>query len=268
MHNEFMDSSFESPSEREHLSNDVDSQSRSEALSRLREVENQRLAVEHAVRTSLLWLGIVVGAIVGLTVGYLATAITIVDQNIGDFGFKFFRPDLLGFIRIATAYLIGGGAIGGCTSYYLFTSRAECSSVVRWLLATAIYMIGTPLLIGLLLPLTLFFFVDIFEGLRPGLWISAFVEELLGSFLNGYIFMVKTLYAGVAGAIIYVAIMIGTYILALRRPAGEDQDQKALSRYGHVAIAALVALVPLLILAFGPFTLLTSITSAITGERL
>ena len=40
-------------------------------------------------------------------------------------------------------------------------------------------------------------FLDFVEGLRPGLWLSAFVETLLGSFLDGYIFMVIDLSAGI-----------------------------------------------------------------------
>ena len=76
-------------------------------------------------------------------------------------------------------------------SYVLFTTRSEASSPIRWLIAGIIYALGTPLLIGFLLPLTSLIFVDVLEGLRSGLWISAFVETLLGSFLDGYIYMVK-----------------------------------------------------------------------------
>ena len=182
-------------------------ETRTQALNRLREAENQRLDVERVVRKRLMWLGIVVGATVGLTVGYLGTLITIVDNSIGEFGFQFYRPNFIeSFLRIITAYILAGGAVGGALSYVLFTTRSEASSPIRWLIAGIIYALGTPLLIGFLLPLTILIFVDFFEGLRPGLWISAFVETLLGSFLDGYIYMVKVLSAGVAGAVLFLII--------------------------------------------------------------
>ena len=165
---------------------------RADALNRIREVENERLGVERAARVRLMWIGIIIGATVGLTVGYLATLITIVDGGIGDFGFKFYRPNFVqGFLRVITAYLIGGGFVGGLIAYFLFTTRAEAASPIRWIIAFVAYAGGTPLVIGFLLPLTILIFGDFVEGLRPGLWISAFVETLLGSFLDGYIFMVK-----------------------------------------------------------------------------
>ena len=124
----------------------------------------------------------------------MATLITIVDAGVGDFGFKFYRPNFVdGYLRVITAYLIGGGLVGGTLSYLLFTTRSEAASPIRWVITGVFYAICTPLIIGFLLPLTLLIFGDFIEGLRPGLWLSAFVETLLGSFLDGYIFMVKIL---------------------------------------------------------------------------
>ena len=101
------------------------SETRAQALNRIREAENQRLRVERVVRKRLMWLGIVVGATVGLTVGYLATLVTIVDSGIGEFGFQFYRPNFVeGFLRIITAYILGGGFVGGALSYVLFTTRS------------------------------------------------------------------------------------------------------------------------------------------------
>ena len=242
---------------------------RADALNRIREVENERLGVERAARVRLMWIGIIIGATVGLTVGYLATLITIVDGGIGDFGFKFYRPNFVqGFLRVITAYLIGGGFVGGLIAYFLFTTRAEAASPIRWIIAFVAYAGGTPLVIGFLLPLTILIFGDFVEGLRPGLWISAFVETLLGSFLDGYIFMVKVLYAGVTGAVLYVLISLGTHLATSRVTSSATDKSGAPSSLIIYVIAAAVALVPLVLLVVGPFSLVTSFTSTLTGEPL
>ncbi len=216
-----------------------------------------------------MWLGIVVGAAVGLTVGYLGTLITIVDNGIGEFGFQFYRPNFVeSFLRIITAYILGGGIIGGGLSYVLFTTRSEASSPIRWLIAGIVYALGTPLLIGFLLPLTILIFVDFFEGLRPGLWISAFVETLLGSFLDGYIFMVKVLSAGVTGTVLFLMIAIGTYVASLRSAFAETSSRTIPSSVIYYVVAAIIALIPLVLLALGPFSLVTDFTSFLTGEQL
>ena len=243
--------------------------SRAGALNRIREAENERLGVERVARFRLMWLGITVGATVGLTVGYLATLITIVDSGISQFGFQFYRPDFVeGFLRIVTAYLIGGGIVGGATAYFLFTTRAEAASPMRWIIAGCVYAVGAPLAIGFLLPLTLLIFVDVIEGLRPGLWLSAFAETLLGSFLDGYIFMVKVLYAGVTGALLYVLVFLAAHIASNRLTlAGRLVGSSAKSIIVYIAAVA-VALVPLLLLAAGPFSMVSDFTAMLTGERL
>ncbi len=244
-------------------------ETRSAALARLREAENQRLDVERVVRKRLMWLGIVVGATVGLTVGYLGTLITIVDNGIGEFGFQFYRPNFVeSFLRIITAYILAGGAVGGGLSYVLFTTRSEASSPIRWTIAGIIYALATPLMIGFLLPLTILIFVDFFEGLRPGLWISAFVETLLGSFLDGYIYMVKVLSAGVTGAVLFLIISIGTYVASLRSVFAESSSRTIPASVIYYAVAAIIALIPLVLLTVGPFSLVTDFTSFLTGERL
>ena len=242
---------------------------RTQALNRIREAENQRLDVEREVRKRLMWLGIVVGATVGLTVGYLATLITIVDSGIGEFGFQFYRPNFVeGFLRVITAYILGGGLVGGALSYVLFTTRSEASSPIRWIIAGIVYALGAPLLIGFLLPMTLLIFVDFFEGLRPGLWISAFVETLLGSFLDGYIFMVKVLSAGVTGAVLFLLIAIGTHLASLRSTPMESSSRTIPTSAIYYAAAAIIAIIPLILLAAGPFSLATAFTSFLTGEQL
>ena len=242
---------------------------RTQALNRIREAENQRLDVEREVRKRLMWLGIVVGATVGLTVGYLATLITIVDSGIGEFGFQFYRPNFVeGFLRVITAYILGGGLVGGALSYVLFTTRSEASSPIRWIIAGIVYALGAPLLIGFLLPMTLLIFVDFFEGLRPGLWISAFVETLLGSFLDGYIFMVKVLSAGLTGAVLFLLIAIGTHIASLRSTSVESSSRMIPTSAIYYAAAAIIAIIPLILLVAGPFSLATAFTSFLTGEQL
>ena len=244
-------------------------ESRAQALNRLREAENDRLGEELIIRKRLMWLGIVVGATVGLTVGYMGTLITIVDSGIGEFGFRFFKPNFIdGFLRIIAAYIIGGGFVGGALSYLLFTTRAEAASPFRWLIAGIFYALATPLLIGFLLPTTILIFGDFIEGLRPGLWLSAFVETLLGSFLDGYIFMVKILSAGWIGTLMFLVIFIGTYIASQKIALPESITQKVPSTVVFNVAAALIALIPLIVIAFGPFSFATAVASFLTGEKL
>ncbi len=244
-------------------------ESRAQALNRLREAENERLGEELIIRKRLMWLGIVVGATVGLTVGYLGTLITIVDSGIGEFGFRFFKPNFVdGFLRIIAAYIIGGGFVGGALSYLLFTTRAEAASPFRWLIAGIFYALATPLLIGFLLPTTILIFGDFIEGLRPGLWLSAFVETLLGSFLDGYIFMVKILSAGWIGTLMFLVIFIGIYMASQKIALPESITQKVPSTVVFNVAAALIALIPLIVIAFGPFSFATAVASFLTGENL
>ena len=243
--------------------------SRAVALNRIREAENERLSEERSVRKRLTWLGVVIGAAVGLSIGYMATLITIVDAGVGDFGFKFYRPNFVdGYLRVITAYLIGGGLVGGTLSYLLFTTRSEAASPIRWVITGVFYAICTPLIIGFLLPLTLLIFGDFIEGLRPGLWLSAFVETLLGSFLDGYIFMVKILYAGWLGAVMYLALCIGTYVFTQRVSLPESLTRVVPASVVICTVAAIVAILPLIIFAFGPFSLTTAFASFLTGENL
>ena len=242
-------------------------ESRTQALDRIRDAENERLGVERSTQKRLMWLGVVAGASVGLLVGYLATLITIVDSGIGEFGFEFYRPNFLqGFLRVVTTYLIGGGAVGGALMYVLFTSRQEASSPFRWLIACVAFSLATPLLIGFLLPLTILIFGDFVEGLRPGLWVSAFIETLLGSFLDGYIFLVKVLYAGVVGGLLFVTITASVYAVSQRLslPTSDAMPERLVL----YVVACSAALIPLVVIAFGPFSLATAVTSFLTGEKL
>ena len=244
-------------------------ETRTQALNRIRSAENERMGVERTVQMRLMWLGIVVGATVGLTVGYLATLITIVDGGVGDFGFQFYRPNFVsGFLRVITAYLIGGGAIGGGIMFALFTTRNEANSVFRWLIAGIFYALATPLLIGFLLPLTLLIFGDIVEGLRPGQWLSAFVETLLGSFLDGYIFLIKVFYSGVIGALLFVAVSVVTFFASLHVELPKSLTRKVSNVVVFNVIGALIGLIPLVIIVAGPFSLVTAVASMLTGERL
>ena len=249
------------------LSNEPES--RAQALNRIRDVENERLGLERVVQKRLMWIGIVVGATVGMLIGYLATLITIVDSGVGEFGFHFYRPNFFeGFLRVITAYIIGGGAVGGGIMYALFTTRQEANSVFRWIITGIAFAIGAPLLIGFLLPLTILIFADFVEGLRPGLWLSAFVETLIGSFLDGYIFLVKVLYSGFVGALLFVVICICAHVASQRVPLPATLTRAVPSSIVFYVSAALVALIPLAILMLGPFSLATSVASALTGERL
>ena len=246
-------------------------ETRAQALNRIRKAENERLVVERAVQKRLTWLGVVVGSTVGMLVGYLATLITIVDTGIGEFGFEFYRPNFVqGFLRIVTAYILGGGSVGGATMYALFTNRREATSILRWLIAAVTFGILTPLLIGFMLPLTILIFNDFIEGLRPGLWLSAFVETLLGSFLGGYIFMLKSLYAGVIGGVLFVAINAVFYVASLRLyvPLPPALARRVPETMLFYIAAAGIAAIPLVLLVVAPFSLVTAVTSTLTGEKL
>lgn len=244
-------------------------ETRTQALNRIREAENERLLVERSTQKRLTWFGIVAGASVGMLVGYLATLVTIVDSGIGEFGFEFYRPNFLqGFLRVMTAYLIGGGAVGGALLYVLFTSRHEASSILRWAIAGVVYALATPLLIGFLLPMTILIFGDFVEGLRPGLWLSAFVETLLGSFLDGYIFLVKVLYAGVVGGALFVAITASIYVSSQRLSVPTSSRATIRNPFILYCVAGAVALIPLVVIAFGPFSIATAVASFLTGEKL
>ncbi len=245
------------------------SETRTQALNRIRQAENERLVVERSVQKRLMWLGFVVGATVGMLVGYLATLITIVDNGIGEFGFQFYRPNFVeSFLRIITAYILGGGLVGGGIMYWFFTNRQEASSIFRWLIAGIVYALVAPLLIGFLLPLTILIFVDVFEGLRPGLWLSAFVETLLGSFLDGYIFMLKSLYAGMVGGVLFVAIAVITYAASLNLSLPSALTRRIPASVVFYTVASIITLIPLVLLAFGPFSLTTTVASLLTGEKL
>ena len=119
-----------------------------------------------------------------------------------------------------------------------------------------------------LLPTTLLIFGDFIEGLRPGLWLSAFVETLLGSFLDGYIFMVKILAAGWIGALMFIVIFIATYVASQRLTLPESITQKVPAVVVYNVGAATIALIPLIIFAFGPFSFTTAVASFLTGENL
>ncbi len=243
--------------------------SRVQALNRIREAENERLGVDRLIQKRLTWLGVVAGASVGMLVGYLATLVTIVDSGIGEFGFEFYRPNFLqGFLRVVAAYLIAGGAVGGALLYVLFTSRHEASSVFRWAIAAVVYSLAAPLLIGFLLPLTILIFGDFVEGLRPGLWLSAFVETLLGSFLDGYIFLVKVLYAGVVGGLLFVVITASVYASSRRLSSIASLTDAMPKPAVLYFVAGVAALLPLAVFAFGPFSLATAVASFLTGEKL
>ncbi len=255
------------PSDPATVPDQTDSVSRSQALNRIREAENERLMEERSTQKRLMWLGIIVGATVGMLFGYLATLVTIVDGGIGDFGFQFYRPNFInGFLRLIAAYIVGGGLVGGGLLYVLFTSRQEATSVIRWLIVGTFFAIAVPLLIGFLLPVTFLIFVDIPAGLRPGLWVSAFVETFLGSFLDGYIFMVKTLYAGFVCSILFLTIAIGAYIVSRRISLPQGTGPNSLILF-YIA-AGSMPLILLTILASGPLSLATAVAALLTGENL
>ena len=110
--------------------------------------------------------------------------------------------------------------------------------------------------------------MDFIDGLRPVLWLSAFVETLLGSFLDGYIFMIKTLSAGFSGAFLFLAIFAVTYFVSQRVTLPESLTHSVPASVVYYAAAAIIAVVPLVILVVGPFSLTSALASFLTGENV
>ena len=81
--------------------------------------------------------------------------------------------------------------------------------------------------------------------------------------------MVKVLSAGVTGAVLFLIIGIGTHVASLRSAFAETSSLGAIpSSAIYYVVAAIIALIPLVLLALGPFSLVTDFTSFLTGEQL
>ena len=241
---------------------------RRDALRGLRQRENELLDADRRLRLRLAITNAIIGAMIGMLIGYLGTAIAIVDDGIGDFGFRFFRPSLDLYLRVSTAYFIPGALIGGISSYLLFTGRTEIKSPIRWISTWLILAPGIPLLIGFFLPVTFVVFVDFWEGLRPGLWASAIVENFLRSFVDGFIYMVSVLYAGLASAVAYIVISIVCVILWIKDPIPSEWTRSIPAPAYYYAFAFCLSASPLVIMLFGPFNLLRAVTAFLTGENV
>ncbi len=250
--------------------NDVPTQAPSQrsSLADLRVRENQRMGDERRLRVRLMWSCAVVGAMIGMFAGYLGVVVTIVNQGVGVFGFDFYRPDLVNFLRTFFAYVVPGALVGAMSVFVLFNSRAEMNSPFRWLIIWVLMAFGIPLLSGFFLPLTLVVFIDFWEGLRPGLWVSALVEAFLASFLDGFIYMVTVLPAGAVSGLLFIAFAVGALALWLNDPIPEGWTRRVPRSAYHYLIAFVVSVIPLLIVLLGPFTLLRAFAGFLTGERL
>ncbi len=238
------------------------------SLVELRARENERMAEDRRLRIRLMWSCAIIGAMVGMFAGYLGVVISIVNQGVGVFGWDFYRPDLINFLRTSFAYVVPGALVGGVSTYVLFNSRSEMKSPLRWVIIWILAALGIPLLSGFFLPVTLILFIDIWEGLRPGLWASALLEAFLASFLDGFIYMVTVLSGGAVSGLLFVAVSIGALMLWMNDPIPERWDRLIPRPAYHYLIAFVVSAVPLVIIMFGPFGLLRAFTGFLTGERL
>ena len=237
-------------------------------LDELRSLESTRRGADQDLRKRMTLVGAVIGIMVAFFVGYLGIAVTIADDGAREFGFRFFRPDLANFFRASTAYIFSGAVVGAGLTNLVAISRSTASNPFMWLGAGVVSIIATPLLIGLTLPLTILIFFDFFEGLKPGLWASAFTQEFLGSFFSGYLYMVNIVYAGALGAIVFVILTGLNAWVWIKDPAGGSISDQRIRSAAYVCVLAGIAAVPFLVVAFGPLDLLRSVTGFLTGERL
>ena len=237
-------------------------------LNELRQVEETRRGEDQHLRVRMAATGAIIGIMVAAFVGFVGIAISIVDDGVGDFGFKFFRPNLTTFFRIITAYAFSGAVAGAGLTYLIFQSRRAAANPALLLLSGVANAIATPLLIGLTLPLTFLIFVDFFEGLRPGLWLSAFVEVFLGSFLDGYVYMISIVYAGLLGGLVFIVLTALSGWFWIKQPFGAAFGNDNVKTGVYATAIAVIAAVPFLAVAFGPIDILRSITQALTGENI
>lgn len=237
-------------------------------LDELRVGETTRRESDRRLRVRMTLSGTIAGALIAMFVGFLGTAVLIADDGAREFGFRFYRPDLGNFFRLSTAYLFSGAVVGAGISYLVGLSRSTSTNPFLWLGGAGVASLALPLLIGLTLPLTVLIFFDFFTGLRPGLWLSAFVQVFLGSFLDGYIYMVTVVYAGMLGGLCFgvcTAISAWTWI---KDPLGNVIEHRTARMTVYLAMIAIIAASPFLVIAFGPLELLRSLTGFLAGENL
>ena len=237
-------------------------------LDQLRSLESTRRGADQALRRRMTLAGAVIGVMVAFLVGFLGIAVTVADEGAREFGFRFFRPDLTNFFRASTAYIFSGAVVGAGLTNLVANSRSTASNPFMWLGAGVISIIATPLLIGLTLPLTILIFFDFFEGLQPGLWVSAFTQEFLASFFGGYLYMVNIIYAGALGAVVFVLLTGVNAWVWIKDPAVGLIDNRRVRSAVYVCALAGIAAVPFLVVVFGPLDLLRALTGFLSGERL
>lgn len=237
-------------------------------LDELRAGEATRRESDRHLRTRVTLSGTLIGALIAMFVGFLGTAVLIADDGAREFGFRFYRPDLSNFIRLSTAYLFSGAVVGAGISYLIALSRSTTVNPLFWLGGALVASIAVPLLIGLTLPLTVLIFFDFFSGLRPGLWFSAFVQVFLGSFLDGYIYMVTVVYAGALGGLCFGVLTAVSAWTWIKDPLGGAVAHQTARMAVYLALTAIVAAIPFLVVAFGPLDLLRSLTGFLAGENL
>ena len=237
-------------------------------LDELRAGEANRRESDRRLRVRMTLSGTIAGAAVAMFVGFLGTSVLIADDGAREFGFRFYRPDLANFFRLSTAYLFSGAVVGAGISYLVGLSRSSSTNPLFWLGGAVVSSLAIPLLIGLTLPLTVLIFFDFFTGLRPGLWLSAFAQVFLASFLDGYIYMVTVVYAGMLGGLCFgICTAISAWIW-VKDPLSNSIAHPTARTVTYSAMIGVLAAAPLLVVAFGPLDLLRSLTGFLAGENL
>ena len=237
-------------------------------LDELRADEATRVDADRQLRRRMTVSGAVIGIMLGLLVGFIGTAVSIADENAREFGFRFFRPDLRDFFRLSTSYIFSGAVVGACLTYLVGISRSSSTNPLFWLGSGVVATLALPLLIGLTLPLTLVIFFDLPDGLPLRLWASAFVQEFLGSFLAGYIYMVTIVYAGALGGLllaIFTGVSAWTWI---GDPLANLVQDRKMRTVAYVVLLGVLAAIPFLLVAFGPLELLRWLTEVFSGQSL
>ena len=237
-------------------------------LDELRVGETTRRESDRRLRVRMTLSGTVAGAMIAMFVGFLGTAVLIADDGAREFGFRFYRPDISNFLRLSTAYLFSGAVVGAGISYLIGLSRSSSTNPFFWLGGAVVASLALPLLIGLTLPLTVLIFFDFFTGLRPGLWLSAFAQVFLGSFLDGYIYMVTTVYAGMLGGLCFgICTGISAWVW-IKDPLSNAIAHPTARVTVYLVLITVFVAIPFLVAAFGPLDWLRSLTGFLAGENL
>lgn len=250
-------------------------------LDELRAQETARRGDDQQLRLNLAISGVVIGAVAGLTIGYLGFVISIIDAGVSgadSYSWRFSRPDLGIFLRLSPSYLLSGGFLGGAFSYLLLTTYSAARNPARWFAVAVPYFALTMLLIGFLLPINLEISDAIFDGGWTGFvdFIADLILAVIQGIVDSYVYVIHTLTGGIIGGVLFFfATGVSAWVWTLA-PKGDGKGLQStgagrgirIRRWAHNLSAAFVVAIPFVVFNFGPFELLKDFAAWITGERL